>query len=198
MNFEFVTIVVLCVVLAVVLTAYERLVRKMGKWEREQELIEARARQKGIKIIESAKDRAMEILTESRLGARDNQGEMDKALQQVTKKQLERYKEILQNISKSIEEDTKKEVDQFKKVLEMETVGAQKVVKDRIEEEYEKVNEEVEAYKAEKMKKVESEVGEIMKEFTKIALGKLSVEQQKVVLLDALEEAKRRYGIKVV
>lgn len=188
MSIELIGIIILSVVLGVVLAAYERLIRKLDKYQREQEIIDAQSKQRAAKIVEAAKEKALAILENTKIDAKESQEDIDKKLEQITNKQMDYYKELLQSISENIKDDAKK-------VLEQQATGAQNTVIQKIEDDYSEAKKQVEAYKQEQMKQIDARSGEIIKEFTRLALGKAMPEELKQALvMEALEEAKKTYA----
>lgn len=192
MDIAFVGIFVLCVVLAVVLAAYDRLMRKYKAMKLTQEEIENRARDKAIKIIEEARDKAVLILNDAKLSAVNNQQDLDSKLSLVAEQQVDVYKDMLQKVSKNIEEEAVDEITEFRKVLENEVVGTEQNVSQKIEAEYAEVNKKIAEYKEEKLREFDKRAEMVVKEFVKTVLGKsLSEDIHMDLIKQALEEAKR-------
>jgi hypothetical protein len=192
MNVEFVGLIVSCAVLAVVLAAYERLMRKYKAIRSSQEEIETKARDKAVRIIEEARDKAILILNEANLSAGNNQQELENKLNLVAEKQVDVYKEMLQKISKSIEDEALDEITDFKKELETEVVGSEKMVTRKIDEELLEVNKQIDAYKAEKIREFDTKAGKLVREFLRISTGMVFEEaDHKELIKQALEEAKK-------
>jgi hypothetical protein len=195
-DFELIAVVLLSVALAIVLALYEKLARDLKSYRADKDLFEARARQRAIKVVEGAKDRALAILEEAKLQAQNDKQDLSEELQKASQQQIENYKQTLQNISKAIEEDAKNEVDDFKKLLETEAVGAQKSMTTRVEGEYVKANQTVEEYKKRRLAEVDQNIFEILRDVSKdiIPMG-MSFEQHSELVKAALEEAKRQHVI---
>jgi len=194
MNIEFVVTVVLFVVLAVVLVAYDQLVRKFKAMKSTKEEIEARARDKAVRIIEEARDKAFLILNEAKLSAVNNQQELDSKLSMVAEKQIDVYKEMLQRVSKNIEDEAVGEISDFRKVLETEVSGSEQNVARKIEEEYQETDKQIEEYKSRKMQEFDRNAPKVAREFVRIVTGKvlnLNETDQKELIKQALEEAIR-------
>lgn len=176
------------------------------------ELLE-NAQGKASAILEKAQTKALELINSAQFyneetkhvfedqlkAARQNQSlefdETSKEFLESYKKAIEELKsgdiKDLHNISKSIEQDAEKQVGDFAKIIEEETVSAQKIVERKIEEEYRKVREEVDHYKATQLAKIDEQIYEIIKKVTAQALGKgLSLEEHEQLVVDALEKAK--------
>lgn len=191
MDVQFLALIIVCLVLAIVLAAYDRLMRRFQGMKSMQAELEIRARDKATKMIEEARDKAMLILNQANLQASGNQQELDKKLRDVAEKQLEVYKEIVQNISKEIETEAMGEIDGFKKLLQQETSGVQQTVAQRIDQQYVEATRQIEAYKGAKMKEFDVRAEDVAREFCKIVVGKtLTFDDQTELIKQALEEAK--------
>lgn len=189
MSIELVGIIVLSVILGGVFAAYTRVAIQLAKYKKEQAILDAQTRQKAAKIVEEAKDKALEILENTKIDAKESQEEIDKQLEDITKKQVDYYKELMLNITNNIKDDTKK-------ALEQQVNGAQNTVVQKIEDDYTLAKQQVELYKQARMKQIDTNAVEIIREFTKIALGKVwSNQEQEELIKTALEEAKKQYVV---
>ena len=172
------------------------------------------ARKKSTQIIEDATRKAQEIINQGR-ELNSNSGKiLEDALENLIKHQtvyfekaseefLEEYKkelnflrqrtiEIANTASKDIEADTLSEVDDYKQILQKETIDSQKIVEEKIEEDYSKTQKEVSAYKDEMLKKVDEEIYAILESVTKEAIGKsIPLAQHEELIINALEKAKK-------
>lgn len=181
--------------------------------QKDTDLLE-NARKKASEIIEESTQKAQEIINDSQIFNTDTKKKLDDALQTLIKHQiayfektsedfLNEYKKELQVIknttlqiattaSKDIEEDTKKEVQDFDSILARETFAEQKVVEEKIEDEYSKAQKQVETYKADMIKKVDDGIFKILEGVSKTALGKtIPLNEHEELIIDALEKAKK-------
>jgi len=196
MSIELIAVFVLSGLLVVVLSAYDRLLRELKRTRFEREEIENRARHRASRIIEEARDKALRVLQEVQLDATQEKELLKTGLNHVTEIQLSNYNSKLQTITKDIEDDIRKEASEFKRALEMETVGAEKAVAARIEEDYTKAKQEVEAYKAAKLARVDENITQMLKAVSLEVVGKsLSFENHAELVTKCLEEAKRDHVI---
>lgn len=98
---------------------------------------------------------------------------------------------VLEETSHGIEEELKHEVEDFKELLHEETVGAQKEVEAKIQAEYEKIEKELIAYRARKLKVVDETIYDILHDVSKRVLGEaLSMDDHQELVIRALVEAK--------
>ncbi|HBC72540.1 MAG: hypothetical protein UX91_C0003G0089 [Candidatus Amesbacteria bacterium GW2011_GWB1_47_19] len=192
MNIELVAVFILGTALAVVLTAYDKKVRELRNVLANKKRIEDKARLKADRIIDDARDKAMSILRDITSDAEINKKEIESRLGEASDQQLKEYKEKLHTISKDIEVEIVRDSEEFKKALEMETVGIQRAAARRYEEEMAHTEEEIEAYKAGKMKETEERIPGIVKQVSLQVLGKaISPQEHGELIKQALEEAKK-------
>ncbi|OGH22094.1 MAG: hypothetical protein A3F31_00110 [Candidatus Levybacteria bacterium RIFCSPHIGHO2_12_FULL_38_12] len=172
------------------------------------------SRDKGYEIIQDANIKAQEILKNAASITDKSKTVLEKELEKVYKKQvkdlgttsnelLDDYQKLLEdakkdslnmvkNISKSIEMSALSEVQDFKDVLRQETLVSQKVVAEKIQQEYDQIQEDVKAYKQEKLKQVEDSLFALLKKVSEETIGKtLSLEQHEELVLEALERGKK-------
>lgn len=195
MDISLLGIAIVSFVLGVVLIAYDQKLRELRKLRNDKKQIEEKARQRAIQIVEEARDKALAIVEQARVNAGDNQKEIDAQLARVSEQQIDVYRHILQDVSREIEKDAQKEVEDFRKALEMETLGAQRAVTSRIEKEYVEAQKRLEEYQQDRKRQVDEKAAEVLQEFTKIVFKKaLPFEEQKELVIQALEEAKRQHG----
>lgn len=185
LSFEFYVVVGLCIVLAIVLRAYERLLREYKRIQFERKEIENKARNHAGKIIEGAKDRALAILEEAGIQATEKKGEMASKLDEVTGKQLDQYKNTIQNVSKDIKEQALREMREFSSTLD-----------ERIDEQYTQIQKDIDSYREEKMNEMKTKLSGLVEDIIPAAIGKgLNYEAQEQMIFNALEEAKEKHVI---
>lgn len=194
MTLEFYALIIVCLILGIVLFAYVRLDRKFRGLKGSQEEIENEARQKAMRIVQEANDRALLILNQAKLETGKNQQELEQKLATVSETQAENYKEMLQSVSKKIEDEALGEITDFKQVMEKETVGGEQSMATKIEQEYAVAMQELAEYKNQKIKALELKSQEMLKEYAKDVLGKsLSFDDKQELMMQAIEEAKKAY-----
>jgi type II secretory pathway component PulJ len=191
MSFEFIAVIILAVVLAAVLRSYDNLWRELSRIKKEKEDIEERARTHALKILDEAKDKALEIVEDAQLKAEKNKLIVEEKLDEVSSAQIDKYKEVVQNISKVVEGEAVRELDQFKNILEKETLEAQKIIGSKINDQYSKVTEELENYRLRKITELDNKAFEVIKLVVNKIIGKtISTEEHAQLVVKALEEAK--------
>ncbi|OGH23306.1 MAG: hypothetical protein A2958_00045 [Candidatus Levybacteria bacterium RIFCSPLOWO2_01_FULL_38_13] len=172
------------------------------------------AREKAREIIDEALEKAQRVISESQSTNSQAKKMLDDALEALIKHQIsyfekasqdflneyrrelgalkQRSVQIARNVSEDIGKHTLEEVQDFDSILQKETIAAQKIVEDKIEDQYSGAQKEVEEYKNEMMKKAEEEIYKILENVSKIALGKgLSLQEHEQLIIDALEKAKK-------
>jgi len=184
----------LMAVLAVVLRAYDRLLRDSQRQKEDRETWEARARHKAVVIVEEARDKALEILREARIEAETKRDSLNKKLDNLGERQLIDYKNVLQTISKAVEEGATRELGQFRQALESETIQAQKVIGEKMEDQYNRMADEIKHEKQIRLEELDKQVFAVIKKATNDIIGKaLTVDEHSDLVIKALEEAKRTH-----
>jgi len=182
----------LSLVAFVTIKAYDRLLREITRLKEERELVEARARHKAVVIVEEARDKALEILREARIEAETKREALSHRLDNVTDRQVDDYKQVLQSITKAVEDGALRELSEFRKAMEMETVNAQDIVGKKIEEQYAQLQKEIEAAKKSKLEELDKKLVAVIKEAGTRVLGRiLTVEDHQDLVVQALEDAKK-------
>lgn len=129
-----------------------------------------------------------------------NQAEsLEKASAELTKKYQKSFEELkeeninmLKKTSKDIEQSALNEVFDFKEILEKETLTAQKIIEQKIEDQYAKVQNEIQTYKTEKLVKIDELIYKIIQQVCEKVIGKtLSIRDHQDLVIEALSEAKQ-------
>lgn len=93
---------------------------------------------------------------------------------------------------KIIEKIPEQELTDFSNILKKETVEAQSVIDKRVQEQFEKSQQEIQKYKEEKLKEVDRSINKIIIQVAGEVIGKtLSLSEHEKLVFDALESAKR-------
>ena len=173
------------------------------------------AHDRAVIIIDEASKKAASLVSESQnfhtaatdaleakldQAAASNATELKKASEQL----LALYKDALQkiqsddiqnatNITKDINNIAKSQLKQFKDVLANKTINSEKMVEEKVNQEYQKIEAEITAYKERRMRDVDDNILQIIQSVTEIVLQKqLSVEEQEQLVYDALAKMKQR------
>lgn len=173
-----------------------------------------RAREKAEEVITEAVDKAQEILGSAALFNEKAKSILDRKLESVSKNQagmlerssldllkdyekaIEELKQdninLFRNISKNIETYASQELKDFKDTLQKETVDSQKIVEQKIEEEFKKAEDDLKTYKLEQLKKIDESIFLLLHNISEMTIGKiLNFEQHEELIIEALEKAKR-------
>lgn len=187
-------IIFLSLTLGATLIAYGRLMRELKELKTEKGSFEESGRQKAAKIMEEARDKALQMLEGVKIDAGENQQLVDEELKKIGQMQMDNYNNMIQKISKSIEDEAIKEVEEFRKKLETDAGSVQKTVVARVEEDYVQAKKQIETYKTERMKQVDRQVLQLMKDVGKDVLGKtMDFETHRELIMQALEEARKEH-----
>lgn len=104
----------------------------------------------------------------------------------------EEYLSTLHEASQSMAQDAKHTLDMFEVFLKDQTIGYKQQMEKKIEVLRNDVNEYVNEYKKEKLKRVEKAINEIIISVSKIVIGRsLNVKEHNELILRALDEAKK-------
>lgn len=184
------------VILALVLVAYDRLLRKVQLVRQDEDRYSKSAAAKAEKIINMARMRAEKIMDEANLTSRELQKELDKMVDEASKSHMGEYKEKIQNISNSIESKLQKGADEYGKILEMETIAAQKAVAKKLEEEYRRIEAELANYREKRIVEIKDKLQVSLDAGFKRAFGlEISEKTNEDLVRKAIEEARNRHVI---
>ena len=100
--------------------------------------------------------------------------------------------QTLQNIYKDIETSTKSDFTKYKEFIQQQTFDAEKIAKERIEEEYKKLENEINLRKEKELKKLNDDIYTILLNISKEVVGKsMNFSDHQDLIIDALERAKK-------
>ncbi len=197
------------------LHAYQK---ELEKFKTQTKDVVGQAQSEYLDILDSANKKADEMIANS-VNSGDKlrklhgesfeklAGNQQKALLDTSKQLLESYKKdmdklnndninILNNISKDIVRYSNSQLEDFKRMLQEETLSSQKIVGDKIEKDYNELQKKLEAYKEEKLKKVDENIIDILLVISKQTIGRtLSFEDHRDLILEALDKAKQKGGL---
>src|SRR3989344_3401354 len=104
----------------------------------------------------------------------------------------EEYLSTLHEASQVMAGDAKHTLDMFETFLKDQTIGYKQQMEKKIDDLRNKVNEQVNDYKKEKLKRVDKAINEIVILVAKIVIGRsLNIKEHNELVLRALEEAKK-------
>lgn len=209
-----IAIFILSLSLGAIVIAYTKTVRKLHDLYKEKSAAQKDLLKKSDLILEEAREKALKIVSDANLFNDSTKKIFDQELKMIQEGQVKTLEklsydllnsyqkeliELKENniktmniISKDIENSTISELKDFKEILKKETFESQKIVEGKIEDAYRIAQKEIEDYKIERIKKVESQIYEIIQNISKMVLGKtLSREEHEQLVMDALEKAKK-------
>lgn len=192
--------------------------KELEKFKTQTKDVVGQAQNEYLDILDSANKKAEEMIANS-VNSGDKlrklhgesfeklAGNQQKTLLDTSKQLLESYKKdmdklnndninILNNISKDIVRYSNSQLEDFKRMLQEETLSSQKIVGDKIEKDYNELQKKLEAYKEEKLKKVDENIIDILLVISKQTIGRtLSFEDHRDLILEALDKAKQKGGL---
>src|SRR3989344_3375051 len=165
-------------------------------------------------ILKKAQIQAREIVSQAKSFNKETIEDIDKtlsdiklseqsAVEEISEDILLTYRKIIEDTrndainiattaSKTLQNDAIKEVDSFKSLLSRQTSELQKIVAEKIDSSYQTAQKELEVYKLTEMKKIDTQVTEILSEVSKEVLGKtIPLENHHKLIIDSLEKAKK-------
>ncbi len=202
-------------VLMVILLHYQKLVGKFLKLQREdkhlreetqkeaEKLLE-KAQKEALETVEEAHRRARKVVRESEIAVTKMEELLRRELEKVLTVQTKNYYQMLEKIEREVAQGFEKagektqvgileEIEDFRKVMEQQTIKSQEAASEKIDGEFAQVREEIKAYRAKMLGKVDQSIFEILQEVSQEVLGKaLSVKEHEELVIKALYEAKRR------
>jgi hypothetical protein len=172
------------------------------------------AHQKAQEIIELANKQATEILASSKVyennsnqALKDKLSMLEKQQENVFTKASDDMKVAYQNMitqiqeqdintlktmTKEIESDVAADFKEFRDILEKETINSEKIVKEKIDEEYLSIEKDLENYKKQKYQKIDEDIYKILYRVSEMVLNEgISYDKHKELVIDALETAKK-------
>lgn len=203
-----VTVLIINIVIAILLYLRNRALEKKQKYlyKHLSEITES-AREKAEEIIENATKSAGKTLAESIYLKKEFSTHLKNSLEDVMGNHLNTlrresenfdrdYKEALADVKKtaleSTEAELQKEIKSFREVITEEIIDSHKKIESQTLEEMAEVNRQMEAYKAEQIKLIESQINQIIQKMTKEIIGKsLSLNEHQDIVMEALEKAKK-------
>ena len=170
------------------------------------------------KITSDANQRAREIIAKAKLVKKNTEKSLLQTFKELDKEQKKMIKKtthdifkkyhlnikdenidninIQNNISKDIETYSKNRIEEYKNSTLRETAMSQNALEEKIEEEYETIENKLKNQKAKKLKEIDNNIHEIIRETAKATLGKIiSTKDHKDLIIEALEKAKKERKI---
>lgn len=178
------------------LATYLHFKRRARHLRREEQLIMSRARQKALGIVTQARDQALNIIAHAKISANTDKLKLEENLDKISADQLREFQKLISNISKNIESDAVKGIGEFTQALELETVQSQKVVAQKIEDQYSQVQQELAEMKQQRLAQLNTQINVVLKEvITQIAGKVIPLDEHEKLIISALDEARRKNAI---
>ena len=207
--------IALALLLIATIATYASLLRKYKALLEEKSKLKAEAESQVDKIFQEVRQKAHQIIEESRQKATKIVGDAgvisnelkEKMLNELNKVSAEYTKDyqgtldaaknesikIISNMSKGITSEASHEIQAMRATLQQEVAKTHAETKKAIDEVYKRVEEEIKVYKERKLKKVDEQALEIVKQVSSDVLGKaIDAKQHEELVIKALEEAKRQ------
>jgi len=103
----------------------------------------------------------------------------------------------LKTMTKDIESDVQADFKEFRDILEKETINSEKIVKEKIDEEYLAIEKDLETYKKQKYAKLDEDIYKILYRVSEMVLSEgISYDKHKELVLEALDTAKKEQVFK--
>ncbi|NMB69640.1 hypothetical protein GYA27_00350 [candidate division WWE3 bacterium] len=176
------------------------------------------AKDSSLKIVEDANKRAQVLLGDVQLVTDDVRRDLNDQLQALADKHIQVLSstndEFISSFKKALGDESQKttdvleqtttivrdallsEVDQFKDILRKETFETEEQLKNRIQDEYAAVRDELDEYKKSKLASIDAKIYEIVYEVASNVTGKsLDVDSHQAVVIQFLEQAKKEHRL---
>jgi len=176
------------------------------------------AKDSSLKIVEDANKRAQALLGDVQLVTNDVRRDLNEQLQALSDKHIQALSstndEFIGSFKKALGDESQKttdvleqtttivrdallsEVDQFKDILRKETFETEEQVKNKIQDEYTAVRDELAEYKKTKLAAVDAKIYEIVYEVVSNVTGKtLDVDSHQEIVIQFLEQAKKEHRL---
>lgn len=178
-----------------------------------------RARADSLKILGRAQSKAQGVLNSTYTISKESREKLDdnlrniyekqeKSLSDLTKDLLYSYKNAVEegkeeNIrtlyeaTESMKNEALKGVTEFKDVIEKETLGARGQLEDKIKSEYANIEQEIEAYKAEKLKNLNNRIFDILANvYAEVIKQDLDQIKHEKLIISMLKDELRKSGMR--
>lgn len=178
------------------------------------------ARAKSVDLIYQSNQKAQKLLEDTQAFNQATKVLLEKELKNVADRQLnsldstskgllEMYKKViaeeegknietLEGFTKELRSELVSEVDEFKDLLHRETIESQQMVEQKVNAEFKKAIDEISAFKAKRLKKVDDNIFRILVLVSKDVFGKmLSMEEHQQLVLEALKKAKESKDLEI-
>ena len=186
MNWETLILAAMAGAMGLGATEYWRVRRELSKRMNEEARDRERARERAERLVEGARDKAVEIMREAEVLSEKQSEGLERRLRQAAREGLKDYTAELEKMAREVQKVAWGEVNDFKKTLEAGTVELEQTVGKRIAQE---------KYKQDKKAKLDEQAVGIIKELGRRVLGKvIPAEEHKKLILDALKEVEAENG----
>ena len=135
-------------------------------------------------MLQEARDKAQEIVSQAQINGEELQKQLAQMIDEVDKDHIGEYKEKLHKISQDIESNLQDHFSEFRKVLETETVSAQQTAAEKVENQYQLIQKELEDYRIKRLAEIESGLEEAVESGLKKIMGDMiSVENERELVM---------------
>ena len=205
----------LLVVSLIALKKQTKNIQKLKDHENQRWLdLELKAQKDYQEILETAIDKAKNIIAEATKINEDYSRALQDSLSELVEEQKQilqeksnsmdiEYKssidlinkkniELLINMYKSVEDYSKSNFEIYKTIIEKQTFEAEKIAQERIKAKYEELENEIQNQKEQMIKKLNDDIYKILFTVSKMAIGKsLDFTDHEELIIKALEDAKK-------
>lgn len=209
-----IALLILLTGLLVAIYLYTKLFRKLNEAERElRRHYLKKAKTQASQIVEEASQEALDMLNDSRTLSSKDQALLEAVVKKVSDEQstylktaldqmMQEYKNELQqaksnninmlsNISKDIEANTSTQFADYVNTIKNETIGSEKIISKKIDDEYKSIQNEIITYKNEAFRKIDSQIIDLLKKISiEVTEKSISPQDHKDLIIKTLEKAK--------
>lgn len=197
LNLLSIAILLLSVNMLVLLFLYARVSKELSDRKKREEALRSKAREQAMEhvlpMLRKAFEEELSKVAKAQIKALEAISHQFTLGYKKTLTSVEGgHRERLEAVIQDIEGEALSEMKNFKDILEKETLVSQKIVEEKIEQEYATVQKELSVYKSEKLKEIDESIYKFLANVSKLVFGKvLSLEEHQELVMKALEEAKK-------
>jgi len=207
------SVLVSVLLLVIVLASYRKLFEKyvdlkqkgnIAVVRKEAQAIIEDARKEADEIIKEGSIKADSVVNETKMFTTEVSELFSEQVRNSVKRQAVTYEvaldqtkselvDTISDIARQIRQKALADIAEFKDALKKETLSAREVIRNNVNLEFEKIEDEIKNYKESRIAQSDEIVNEIIKEVTKNVLAKsISSEDHKDLIVNALKDAKRK------
>ncbi|MBN1168333.1 hypothetical protein JXA63_00425 [Candidatus Woesebacteria bacterium] len=190
--------------LAFVSFSFAKLIRKYYKLKEDKENLEKNYEAEAERIVQEARDKALQIVKESTAVSQEAKEEITTALRNVSQSQISEFKSLQNDIKDQIlesfklttdqfQQSAKSEIEKFQSNLQQQTASSQGFLEKAIQDALGGIQKEIDEYKTSRLEGAKESIFQIIKLATKNFLGDvINPADHEELVIASLEKAKEQ------